>query len=626
MKPQQHARGGELTVKRFPSPLDVRVPSDSTGWEEMYAYHVPFRHDRRKFEEERFWFQEALHAPEPLYPFDAVAFDCAAVAFSQASARLFVDPPSLGVEYRILNGYVYISANSVTDPATLERRAALSSRRGAYYYEHWDEIYEAWLEKVEAATQELRQLEVPTLPEYEPESVVFEARGLGAAYLLLTAWDRLLNGLDRIFHFHFELLNLGYGAYLVFYELCREAFPEIDDQTLAKMLAGIDTLVLRPDEELKRLARRALALGVADGIKHADDEKSLRASLSGSSPGREWLDDYERTKDPWFYFSCGTGACYHHHRSWIDDPALPISMVGSYIERLEAGVEISRPAEAIRVECERITHEYRELLPEGSRRTFDESLALARTVFPYVENHNFYIDHRYMTLFWNKVREFGALLETNGVLVDSEDIFYLRHDEIRSALEDVRLWWSSGGHELPRGHEHWPPIIERREAMYEAMGRWSPPNALGEVPDQITEPMTVMLWGVTEERIAEWLSPDADGARRIKGIAGSPGVTEGRARVVLRVDDLEQIEEGDVLVAPTTSTSWTPVFGKISGAVLDIGGVMSHAAIVAREYGLPAVTGTGTATKRISSGDLIRVDADAGIVTILERAGAQRLG
>ena len=74
---------------------------------------------------------------------------------------------------------------------------------------------------------------------------------------------------------------------------------------------------------------------------------------------------------------------------------------------------------------------------------------------------------------------------------------------------------------------------------------------------------------------------------------------------------------GEILVAPSISTSWTPVFGTIAAAVLDIGGIMCHAAIVAREYGLPAVVGTGTATKRIKTGDRIRVDADAGVVTIL---------
>ena len=101
------------------------------------------------------------------------------------------------------------------------------------------------------------------------------------------------------------------------------------------------------------------------------------------------------------------------------------------------------------------------------------------------------------------------------------------------------------------------------------------------------------------------------------GIPGSPGVVEGPARVILDSTGADQLQKGEILVAPTTSTSWTPVFGTIAGAVLDIGGVMCHAAIVAREYGLPAVVGTGVGTKRIRTGDRIRVDADAGVVTIL---------
>jgi pyruvate, water dikinase len=104
-------------------------------------------------------------------------------------------------------------------------------------------------------------------------------------------------------------------------------------------------------------------------------------------------------------------------------------------------------------------------------------------------------------------------------------------------------------------------------------------------------------------------------ADRVRGLAG---VAEGRARVLLRPDQLGELEQGEILVAPSTATSWTPVFGKIAGAVLDTGGIMCHAAIVAREYGLPAVVGTGIGTKRIRTGDRIRVDADAGIVKILD--------
>jgi pyruvate,water dikinase len=595
----------------------VQIPSACEGWEEMYPYHVAFRDDRRAFDESRFWFQDGLHCGEPLYPFDSAVLDYAVAALNQASARLFVLPPSLGTEYRLCNGYFYVSANSVTDEATLARRADLFERRGGYYYEHWDELYARWRDRVEQATVELQELEVPGLSDVEDESVVTEGRGLGSSFVLLAAYDRLLQGMDRIWQYHFEFLNLGYGAYLVFYELCRQAFPDIPDQTIAKMVSGIDAVLWRPDGELKRLAQLALDLGVAASLKEAQTEEELHARLHGSEAGERWLADFDETKDPWFYMSYGSGAFYHHHRSWIDDTTLPIATIGSYIARLEAGEDIARPREAVSSERERVTDEHRALLPDETRETFDESLAIARTVFPYVEDHNFYIDHRYFTIFWNKVRDFGALLARHAFLARGEDVFYLRHDEVRSALEELRLFWSTGGAGLARGPDYWPPVVERRKAIYEAMRQWSPPPALGRVPDDITEPVTVMLWGITPERVQQWLSVDGDGADILSGLAGSPGVAEGKARVILSLDQLADIEDGEILVAPTTATGWTPVFCKIAAAVLDVGGIMSHAAIVAREYGLPAVVGTGSGTKRIKTGDRLRVDANAGTVTIL---------
>ena len=88
----------------------------------MYARHVLFGEDRRAFDEARFWFQDGLHAAEPLYPFDSFLFEYGVVALNQANSRLFAIPGSLGFECRILNGYVYTSANSVTDDATLAER------------------------------------------------------------------------------------------------------------------------------------------------------------------------------------------------------------------------------------------------------------------------------------------------------------------------------------------------------------------------------------------------------------------------------------------------------------------------------------------------------------------------
>jgi len=150
----------------FASPLEVSIPSSCKGWEEMYAYHTLFSESRRAFDEDRFWFQDAVHGPEPFCPFDCVWLDYAIPALNQASARLFVIPPSLGTEYRVLNGYVYLSANSVTGDETLARRAELFARRGGYYYRRWDELYERWVEKVEGVIGELEALVVPVLREF----------------------------------------------------------------------------------------------------------------------------------------------------------------------------------------------------------------------------------------------------------------------------------------------------------------------------------------------------------------------------------------------------------------------------------------------------------------------------
>ena len=603
----------------FSSPLEVTFPHDCDGWEELYPPHVLFAEDRRAFEESRFWFQDAVHYAEPYYPFDAICLDSTMIGFSQASARLFAIPTSLGLEHRILGGYIYLSPNSITDEATIAERTELFTARGGHYYEHWNELDAHWRQKVQAEIRELDAIAVPELPDVESETLVTKGRGTGSAHALLLAYDRLLEGFDRIGHYHFELVNLGYGAYLGLYELCRQEFPDISDQAIARMVSGIDVVALRPDDELRRLAERAVELGLAEEIKSARDEEELICALADTGGGGRWLADYRAAKDPWFCFSYGNGM-YHHHRSWIDDASLPIAMIGWYATRVLAGEDIRRPQDAVLAERDRVTDAYRGLLPKQSRGAFDGQLKLARTVFPHIEDHNFYIDHWSHTVLWNKVREFGTLLAGRAFLADPEDVFFLRHGEVRSALEELRLHWSSGGAGVPRGPSLWPATVERRKRIFEALRRWAPPPALGHTPEAITEPVTIMHWGITTERVQEWLQPpDGTATDTIPGIAGSPGVAEGPARVILDVGQLDDLQDGEILVASFTSTSWTPVFGRIAAAVTDAGGVMCHAAIVAREYGLPAVLGTGSATKQIATGDRIRVDADNGNVTIIER-------
>jgi pyruvate,water dikinase len=135
----------------------------------------------------------------------------------------------------------------------------------------------------------------------------------------------------------------------------------------------------------------------------------------------------------------------------------------------------------------------------------------------------------------------------------------------------------------------------------------------------VTEPFTIMLWGITSDSIAMWLGADeAGGDGDLKGFAASPGVAEGPARVILSADDIGLLQEGEILVSQITAPSWAPAFSKVAATVTDIGGMMSHAAIVCREYGLPAVTGTAFGTDRIRTGQRLRVDGSAGTVTMLD--------
>ena len=150
----------------------------------------------------------------------------------------------------------------------------------------------------------------------------------------------------------------------------------------------------------------------------------------------------------------------------------------------------------------------------------------------------------------------------------------------------------------------------------DALAEHRPEPALNEPPEVVTEPFTIMLWGITTDRVSAWLKGPTDSSR-LEGMAASPGVVEGLARVIRSPDELDQIQDGEILVAPVTAPSWAPVFSKISATVTDIGGMMSHAAIVCREYGLPAVTATGTASSVIKTGQRLRVDGSAGTVELL---------
>jgi pyruvate,water dikinase len=592
--------------------MSIATPEGCEGWEEMYPHYALFGEERREADAGRLWFWNSMHFPLPMPAFDVASIDGPYYALGAWQNRAFAVPPAMGIDYRVVNSYIYISVNPVTDPAKIAERAEYFQKRAGFYFQNWDELYGTWREKMEALLADLQAVEVPKLPEYEPEEMVFGDAD-STFYKVLDGYSRTLRMAEKMWQHHFEFLLLGYGAYLTFSDFCKQALPDIPDQHIAQMVAGIDVLLFKPDAELQRLARLALDSGLAPVFENGRTPAEIDAELATSDAGRKWLDELEGIKDPWFNMSTGDGL-YHYYRSWYDDPSIPYASIAGHISALAEGRLEERPTEALARERDRLAEGYAEQLTDEQRGPFQELLGLSRTVFPYVEEHKFYCDYWFLTAWYNKVREFGGLLVDGDYLDDVEDVFHLSRHEVLQALEELVLHWATGG--LALGGSHWKPIVERRKALLAKLADWTPPPALGTMPEAANDPITVMLWGITPERLQEW-ARSQDGGVELRGSAAARGVVEGPARVIKSVEQIGEVQDGEILVCGSTSPAWAPIFSRIVATVTDIGGVMSHTAIVCREYGLPAVVGTGRATGQIKTGQRIRVDGTNGTVTVL---------
>ncbi|WP_126173527.1 PEP-utilizing enzyme [Altericroceibacterium xinjiangense] len=604
-------------TKSFPLPSSVKVIPGTEAAQAAFPYYVQFTPE----DDERFWFYNSMHFPEPMHHFDMITAEAAYAALGSFNTRVHVLPTTKGIDHRIINGRVFIGGVPVTDPAEIAERQELFQERAFYYYQNWERLYDQWKEKMKALIAEAQTLPKPELPEWEPIETTHTGKGVASNHALLDTYRKQLEGYYRMWHHHFEFLLLGYGAYMTFFDFCKRAFPEISDQAISRMVAGMEAEIFRPDEEVKRLARRAVELGV-DGQFHDDmDIETVLGALDQlGENGREWLKDLESSRNPWFNVNVGDGF-YHYHRSWNDDLSMPFAALPGYIDKIKAGENIERPMARLIEERDQLVSDYRELLDtEEDKATYDQLIELAHRVFPYVEGHKFYCEHWYTNLFFNKIREFGALLAENGFFAKEEDVFHLTHYEVESAIIDLMLSWSSGS--PPQGPKHWPAIVKQRQAAIEEWSKHSVSPALGVVPDVIDDPAIVMLWGITRDNLDAWLSDGEADENELKGFAACSGVVEGTARVIKSVKEIGRLEQGDILVCQVTNPTWAPIFQKISAAVSDIGGSMSHMAIVAREYGLPAVVGTGSATQRIKDGQRIRVDGGRGTVTILHEERA----
>lgn len=227
-----------------------------------------------------------------------------------------------------------------------------------------------------------------------------------------------------------------------------------------------------------------------------------------------------------------------------------------------------------------------ELLPCGKQKAEKtrKMISRLRNFIGYREYPK-YLMMGYYWIFKQALLKEAARLVQKGVIREKEDIYYLTFEELREVVRTNRLNYS---------------IITKRKEEYAVYEKLAPPRVM------------------TSE--GEVLSGEYEAGNipkgALAGIPASSGTVEGRARVIMRMEDAD-IEEGDILVTTFTDPSWTPVFVSINGLVTEVGGVMTHGAVIAREYGLPAVVGVENATRKIRDGQRIRLNGTEGYVEIL---------
>ncbi len=254
----------------------------------------------------------------------------------------------------------------------------------------------------------------------------------------------------------------------------------------------------------------------------------------------------------------------------------------------------------VAAERDRIETTAREALAERPKllRTFDRLVAIARRAHAGREAQT-----GHFTIAWPVLRRaihrLGTLLADREIIASPEDAFFLRRDELVAAVDEA-------GDRVDR-HQLHTTVAERRANWTRQRGL-TPPLILGELEG---------IWKQGFREVEEMIHGSRKSAENeIRGMPGSPGRVAGRVRVLLRLEELDRLQPGEILVAPVTTPGWTPAFAKAAAIVTDTGSLASHASIVAREYGIPAVVATENATARLSDGQTITVDGSQGIVLV----------
>lgn len=536
------------------------------------------------------WLCDVVHgtpAWRPLY-FVASWGRWAYYGIRRAAERLNL-PTTRGWEVRFIDGYPYPTV-IVTTAEEFKQREPIFREKIRPFIEDFDGVWEPLKAEMMSRYQELRKRY--GLEKYE------DIKKLSNIELLELFDDYQFLVDKRQWEIHMEAMVPAYYLFGLFDQMCREllGFGHTDPR-FGKLMAGFDSMLFRFNKEIWRLGDRARELGLGQLFQTTEDNEQLLAKLEESDAGRKWLGEYRD------FLEVHGWRCERMldwaTPSWIEKPSLGIPSIKIAIA---TGGAYTIDEKRVRAAKQREEAE-KEILAQVSaeqREWFEGLMRAAQKAGYWSEDHTYYLD-----LYCNGigrwiVMEYGRRFTEAGVIDEPEDIHFLLPEDIRRAtisMERVNL----------------RPRVEPRRKEWQGYLKGEPKPFYGkiELAGEMVMKDPVISVSVSVPVVREELKADLYGA------AAAPGVVEGVARVIMTEDKLAELKPGDILVAPGTSAPWTPAFEIISGVITDGGGALAHAVIVAREYGIPAVVGCLEGTKKIKTGNRVRIDGNLGVVYIL---------
>jgi phosphohistidine swiveling domain-containing protein len=499
------------------------------------------------------WLPDPSHYPEQLTPLSAtVWFEAIGRGLHEAMRKL--RGPFGGFEARTELGWAYegdLEPGWEPDPDALPAAALGLAER-------WEQ---EMLPRVHAITEELHRLR----PEAPPPE--------GAGQLLDRFWSLVLEQ----WTLHFLVVIPAQIATEMLHDAYVDRFGSEDELAAYRVLDGVPNESTEADAWLWRLSETARRLGVDDVLREFPPDGALER-LGEIGNGRAFLRELSD------YLARYGGRSRWHELSLPREIEFPQMTLESIRLFLESGSPPSLPhSEQAQELEEKLVSEAPEL-----RDVVDA----AKVGYALKESHAYHIDYPGLLATREVLLGFGRRLLAEGRIDGVDEVWMLRRDELRTAVAD-----EDGG-------DLRALVAERRGDLARGLQE-GPKPYVGEAPPQADRHAALeKFYGRAK----------TGGPGSLQGIGASPGVAEGPARIVSSAADFGLVRSGDILVATTTTPAWTPLFPSLAGLVTETGGILSHAAIVAREYGLPAVVGADRATQLLTDGTIIRVDGSTGEV------------